>query len=228
MTQKRILLPTLGHDDWKNHLAQPDAHWKPGKSAMCAAIAWEQAKGLPRDVGELFTQSGIEDFRDLSLALAIPEYKVALDGGNACSQNDLFCVLTSASGLTCMTVEAKAGEDFDVTMEEWQKRTSESGAAIRLGHIMSKIGLSLPIPPNVRYQLLHRMASAVIESERFHAKNAVMLVQSFPTSTNTCNDHFDDFQNFVSLYNKEASKNQLLRLASVGHIAVYAAWIDSR
>ncbi len=35
------------------------------------------------------------------------------------------------------------------------------------------------LDPGVRYQLLHRTASVVIEAKRFHATTAVMIVHSF-------------------------------------------------
>jgi len=46
-----------------------------------------------------------------------------------------------------------------------------------------------------RYQLLHRIASAVIEAERFDARLAGMIVHSFSTRATW----FDEFSSFVRL-----------------------------
>ena len=39
--------------------------------------------------------------------------------------------------------------------------------------------LDNPLPDAVRYQLIHRTASAILAARLFHARTAVMLVQSF-------------------------------------------------
>jgi hypothetical protein len=60
--------------------------------------------------------------------------------------------------------------------------------------------MSTPIRDSVRYQLLHRTASAVIEAERFGARHAVMLVHSFTEE----NLWFDDFAEFASVFRLKA------------------------
>lgn len=79
----KILVPTLGADDWRRFLADPEKHWKRGYSAMAAALSWEAANGVPPEISELFGGS-------LELLLAIPEHKVALPGGGRESQCDVF------------------------------------------------------------------------------------------------------------------------------------------
>jgi len=39
--------------------------------------------------------------------------------------------------------------------------------------------LEEPLPDPIRYQLLHRTASAILTAQLFHAQVAIMLVQSF-------------------------------------------------
>lgn len=225
MTQKRIVLPTAKAEDWRRFLADPETQWREEYSAMSAAVAWEQASGLPPEIAAIFANADDVFLRDSQLAIAIPEYKVSLAGGPPASQNDVFCLLTSASGLIAMTVEAKSLEDFDVTVDAWKQRTSQNGVHARLGQIQPALGLTGNIPGNIRYQLLHRTASAVLESQRFHANHAVMVVQSFVADDSR--NHFDDYRRFIELYGKEAVKNKLIALRQTGTHRLYSAWVTS-
>ena len=226
MKQKRILVPTEGIDTWKQFLAEPDKQWKQGFSAMSTALSWEKSDGLPPEIKEIFTSAEDENLRDAQLALAIPEYKVVLDGGPRPSQNDVFALVTSSGGLIAMMVEGKAREDFDVPLEQWRQRTSAKGAHERMAQISENIGLREPIPNHIRYQLLHRTASAVIEAKRFFASHAIMLVQSFVE--NDDENHFDDFIAFLELYGKKAKKRTMIKLYDNTKYRLYAAWVQSK
>ncbi|MEI8282604.1 MAG: hypothetical protein WCG75_09390, partial [Armatimonadota bacterium] len=154
-----------------------------------------------------------------------------------------------SDGLISMMVEGKAREDFDATLGDWKKRTSIGGVSARLGEIMENIGLaapvrkelgirilideikpyistSIPIPDAIRYQLLHRAASAVIEAKRFHAKYAVLLIQSF--EKDDAKNHYDDFVKFVGLFKRDAAKDKLIELSRPDGRPLYAAWIHSK
>ena len=111
--------------------------------------------------------------------LAIPEYQVDLPGGKRPSQNDLF-VLARAKDeqLVAIMIEGKVAEPFGPTLEGWLKGGSK-GKQTRLKFLCDMLGLSNEPPSHVRYQLLHRTASAIIESKRFNAKYAMMIVHSF-------------------------------------------------
>src|SRR5438045_3818176 len=79
-----------------------------------------------------------------------------------------------------MAVEAKAGEGFDRTIAEWLADAKPtSGKPVRLAQLKSILGIGPDCPETLRYQLLHRTASAVREAERFGAAAAILLVQSF-------------------------------------------------
>lgn len=223
MKQKRILVPTEGVETWKRFLADPEKHWQPGFSAMSTALSWENADGLPPEIEAVFSNSDEIGLRDAQLALAIPEYKVRLKGGIRPSQNDVFALLTSSAGLISMVVEGKGREDFDVTLEGWKQKTSNHGFQARMAHILANIGLSGPMPGNIRYQLLHRTASAVIEANRFHAKYAVMVVQSFEEDDSK--NHFSDFAAFLDLYGKRGKKGILIHLRDSPGCRLYAAWV---
>jgi len=225
MTQKRILIPTKSITDWQALLAEPDKHWRPGYSAMLTAQSWENAAGLPPEIASAFTRSVEHKFKNIELLLAIPEYKTSLKGGSRASQSDVFALLRSEKGLVAATVEGKAREAFGPTLEQWQKGVCEKGYRARLGHIIENIGLKEPIPGHIRYQLLHRTASAAIEARRFHCKAAVMIVQSFVEQE--ADNHFEDFVQFMQLYNVMPAKDEFSFLADIDGIRLYSGWVYS-
>lgn len=225
MNQKRILVPTKCVHDWKHLLADPELHWEPEFSAMSAAYSWENADGLPPEIADLLQDDSSPELHDAELLFAIPEYKVPLKGGHRPSQNDVFVVLSSQSGLVVMTVEAKSRENFDKTLKQWRNDTSEKGYKKRLGHILENIGLGEPLPDSLRYQLLHRAASAVIEAKRFHARTAIMVVQSFVSSDKE--NHFDDYVKFIAQYGQKTEKNHLIPLATIVGIRLFSGWVQS-
>ncbi|WP_171043018.1 DUF6946 family protein [Maritimibacter alexandrii] len=183
-----ILRPTTSPEDWKAFLAQPDLHWKPGRSAMETAFAWEGAKGLPLEIAAMLPGA--------KLLLAIPEYKVALPGGGADSQNDVFALVRDENGLIPVMVEAKRDESFGPTLGEWLVDAS-TGKKARLAAICDLLGLDpAALDPGLRYQLFHRTASALVTAARFHADRAAMVVQSFSPERRW----YEDFAAFAALF----------------------------
>jgi hypothetical protein len=76
------------------------------------------------------------------------------------------------------------------------------------------------IDPGIRYQLLHRTASSIIEARRFHASKAVMIVHSFSQE----NEWLDDFQAFSRLFEKEIDVGELMHATTVSGIDLYLGW----
>jgi hypothetical protein len=210
-----FLIPTKSPSCWKQFLAD-EKHWKAGYSAMALAQCWEQAKGFPPEIQKLFASHS--QFEDVELLLAIPEHKVDLPGGRRPSQNDLFVLGKAAGELVAITIEGKVNESFDRTVAEWL-RTDSKGKRDRLKFLCEQLGLA-KIPDNIRYQLLHRTASAIIEAKRFNAKSAVMIVHSFNS------DHlwFDDYQKFIELFGAAAEHGKLVHLQRIQGIHVYCGW----
>lgn len=223
--QKRILVPTEGPESWRRLLAKPEKHWRSGFSALSTAFSWEKADGLPPEIEALFEGADDPALRGASLALAIPEYKVPLRGGIRPSQNDVCALISCAGGLAVTMVEGKAREDFDVRLADWKKSRSVAGAEARLADIQGNIGLPETVPDHVRYQLLHRAASAVIEARRFHAAFAVMLIQSFVD--NDAENHYGDFGEFLGLFGATPAKNRLIGLSQPHGRTFLAAWVQS-
>lgn len=224
MTKKKILIPTKDAESWKDLLADPTKQWKDGYSAKQTAYSWEKNSDIPKEILKVLTC--YPDFSDLELIFAVPEFKVTLPGGTRPSQNDVLAICTTSEALAVLTVEGKAKEGFDKTIINWKQHTSDNGVKERLGFILSKIGIKDENIDNLRYQLFHRLASATIMAEKFHAKNAIMIVQSFVDDDNQ--NHFSDFKNFMKCYTDSSiKKSKLYKLTEIIGINIYAAWVFS-
>jgi hypothetical protein len=73
---------------------------------------------------------------------------------------------------------------------------------------------------DIRYQLLHRAASAIITSEQYHAKAAIVLVHSFSQQRTG----WGDYEAFIRLFGVHAAGEALQCLTSAQSIPLFAAW----
>jgi hypothetical protein len=177
---KRVFVPTRSASDWQRLLAKPVLHWKQGRSAMTAAAAWEAADGhLPPEIQLLLSRSGLPELQQLTLLAAIPEWQTALPGGDRPSCTDILALATNETGLCVIAVEAKVDEDFGPTLGE-KRRGASKGQSERIRYLEELLGGSR-FDDSIRYQLLHRTASALLTAKQFHARTAVMLIHSFGT-----------------------------------------------
>lgn len=164
----KIYVPTSSPEDWKKLLAHSEKHWKKGYSAMELAKCWENAKEWPDCINSIFKKSHHVVFHMLELLFAYPEYRVSLPGANiGQSQNDLYVIAKSGLGLISIMIEAKVDESFDKTIAEWLKNASP-GKKERYSYLCSKLGVTLSLQDEmkIRYQLLHRTVSAIIEARK--------------------------------------------------------------
>lgn len=218
----RIYLQTAGPHDWQWHLARPNRHWKHGASSMALADAWEEASpSWPPAVQDALAKS--HTLRDLELLLALPEHEVPLPGGSRASQTDLLVFAQSPEvGLVVIAVEGKCEEPFgDQTVADW--RAQGGGREERLAYLLQVLRLSdNDALGHVRYQLVHRTASALIEARRFGAKHAVMLVHSFSSR----DSWFDDFADFAALFGVDAQKDTCIDCSEVDGINLRLAWVS--
>jgi len=181
----RIYVPSKGPESWQLLLADTKKHWQPGFSAMTLAHAWESADGLPPEISRLF-EGRVE------LLLGLPEHKVDLPGGSRPSQTDLFALLRHNDRVIATAVEGKVDETFGPTVGQWLEDASD-GKRKRLEYLCGVLGLMNEGLSELRYQLLHRAASAAIESERFKTDEAAMIVHSFSQT----NSWFDSYAAFA-------------------------------
>ena len=216
---KRIYVPTTGPLSWRPLLAQPDRQWKAGFSAMSVAQSWEAAAGkLPTEIGGLLERSPGPVFDGLELLIAIPEYQVELPGGERPTQTDVFAVAGNAAGLVVLAVEGKVDETFGPTVEARRAK----GAGSRLDHLHKLLQLDSEMTAGVRYQLLHRTAAAIVLAQRFHARAAAMVVQSFSPESRWR----DDFERFASLIDAEPDRGHLRRVGERGGVTLFLGWVS--
>ncbi len=219
----QIYIPTAGPDDWQRFLTDPDRHWRSGYSARALAYAWEtsRGKGLPAEIAAVFNLSGNPTLQQIEPLVAFPEHHTMLPGGSRASQTDLFVLARDALGaLVTIMVEGKVREPFGPTLREWGLAPS-AGKRERLTYLQTQLGLGGELPPTIRYQLLHRTASAVVEATRFNAQTAVMLVHSFSQE----DLWFDEYADFVRLFGVAVQQHELILLGTPNEVRLYTAWV---
>lgn len=214
----KILIPATNPEDWKQFLAEPEKQWKSGYSARSLAYCWQEADGIPPEVISVLGQ--VPTLENLKTIFAIPEHKVPLPGGARASQNDVWVLGESSVGLVSIAVEGKVSEPFGPTVGEWFENKS-TGKEKRLKFLCGELGFDYPPPFKVRYQLLHRTVSAILEAKRFRAHEAVMVVHTFSKT----NEWLQDYQYFLSLFDLEAGINQAVTLKLADEINLSFAWV---
>ena len=215
----RILL-TSGPGDWKALLADPEKHWRSGYSASTLAHCWEASDGFPPEVSKALSQTTEPLLANLDPLLGVPEFKVHLPGGSRASQNDVFVLARSSAGPVCIMVEGKVNETFGPTLAEWRTDASP-GKVERLDFLLRTLSISAPSSGDIRYQLLHRAASAIITAEQYHAKAAIVLVHSFSKERTG----WKDYEAFARLFGVQAVTDVVQRLPSASSIPLFAVWV---
>jgi hypothetical protein len=222
----RLLTSTRGLCSWRDRLASPDRQWKRGFSAFETAVSWEMASesgsGLPAPLETLLSEHG---YAESVLLLAIAEHKVPLPGGHAASQSDVWALISTSAGLLSLTVEAKARETFgDESLDGWLVAggtdASRKNRADRWRHIRENLPLAESFG-RIRYQILHRCASAVIEAKRLRCAHAAFVVQAF----NTPDTSFQEYEMFCNTIALPAIRGGMSGTSAAG-VSLSVGWID--
>ena len=213
--------PLTKPEDWQQFLADPEKHWRDGFSAKSLAFVWQNAQGFPPKVKSVFDKSAIKQVHSIELLMGFPEYKVPLPGGAHASQNDIFLLCSSEDGLLPIMVEGKVEESFGPLVEEWLNErhllTHE-----RLEYLTGILNLKNKDINKIRYQLLHRTASAVIVAKRFCSRQAMVLVHSFSKS----NASFSDYEKYLSIYGVKGKIDSVTEPINFSEVNVYFAWVN--
>ena len=217
---QRILTFTKGPDSWRSLLARPDKQWRIGYSARTLAYCWEATDGFPPEVARALGQAEYPALADLTPILAIPEFKVPLPGGVRASQNDLFVLAKSSKGPVTIMVEGKVNESFGPTLKTWRHDASP-GKKSRLSSLVRTLGLIRMPSGEIRYQLLHRAASAVIAGKQYNAAAAIVLIHSFSDK----HAGWEDYQAFTRLFEVEAKRGEVQRLNEMSEISFFGVWV---
>lgn len=219
----RIYAPATGLETWKERLADPETQWVRTKSAFETAVFWElgarQPRGLHSRLTALFDHE--ELLKDCDLIASFPEHRVRLPGGSRASQTDVWAILRGPRGIISLAVEGKAGESFAETIGAWRKETSP-GKEKRLTYLCEQLGVAEGVDDTIRYQLMHRTVSALIEAERIGAVAAVMLVLSFAPDAASKSD----YDAFVSCLGGKSALDRLTCAVSAVKRPLFLGWMD--
>ena len=211
------LTRTRSAEDWRAFLADPEKHWKDGRSAKMLAERWEGSRpDVPEELKAAFHGTPFEDFVPL---IAFPEYPVELPGGRAASQNDLCVIGRIGPDLAVVMVEGKVDESFGPLVGEWLKDASP-GKLRRLAFLMETLGMDGEADGALRYQLFHRTASPVLEAVRHQARYAAMIVHSFSAE----GAWLDDYRAFARALGAEGAKGRLERVPGREAPELWLGW----
>lgn len=217
---KRIFVPTESGTDWQRLLGKPKLHWKKGRSAMSAAACWETSQPhLPSDISQVLEAGCIPTLTGLDLLVAIPEWEVALPGGDTASQTDVLAITRNNVGLVIIAIEAKVDEPFGPTLEE-KKSGATPNQLDRIAYLEKELGRTKPFDGSVRYQLLHRTVSAILTARAFHAPTAVMLIHSFSPESKWR----DDFEKFCHGLNCIPLSQDLREVPNIDGTRLIIGW----
>ena len=218
---EKFYIPTKKPEDWISLLAD-EKHWRPGYSAMALAHSWQGEKGFPARVKDVFQNSGETLFKNLEFLRGFPEYKVSLKGGSRASQNDIFVLAKNDDDLLVIMVEGKVRESFGGLISEWgAAKDTKTNKTKRLEFLLKELHLENKPLDGIRYQLLHRTASALIEAKKLNAKYALMLVHSFSQKY----EHFSDYERFLTLFGLKGEKDSISGPVSIGKVTLYFGWV---
>lgn len=220
---KRCYTRSKNKCDWQKVISQ--SQWQPGKSAHKTASAWEAFNpNLPPEISNLFDAP-------VELLIATPEHSTPLKGRGGASRTDVFALVCKNGEKYALAVEGKVDEGFGKhSAEEWLKDGNCSENRItRLNHILCKLGLTFEKAKDIRYQLLHRTACAVIEAKRFSAPCAAMVVHSFSKKCNPTG--FNDFKELLRALKvaKPATAGELHEVTELNlppGISLFLGWVN--
>lgn len=217
----KFYIPSQGTKSWRDFLTDPEKQWKKGYSAFELAYCWENAANLPMSVENVFKKSKFPIFDDVEVLYGFPEYKVAIPGGSASSQSDLYILAKVKTDLLTIMVEGKVSEPFGETVDRWLGNNPSDGKRKRLNYLLSLLRLHENDVTKIRYQLLHRTASTLIETKKVNAKNSLMLVHSFSKEAKW----FEDYANFVKLFDLTPIENNIVGPIQLDDINLYFGWV---
>jgi len=165
----RIHVPLKRPEDVIPHLGSP-SHWQPGRSAKLVADAWFSSNPMPASVASVLSTDPI--FSRATVLDAFLERCVDIGDGGRPSQTDLMAIVRLETTIGVLAVEAKVDEPFGPTVDEWlaQSTVGGSGRQRRLTLLCALLGLDSDLVGKLRYQLIHRTASAIIEAGRYRVR----------------------------------------------------------
>ena len=172
------------------YLSKRERDWKKGYSALELVHSWVNAGDIPATVRSVLDTC--PEYAGAHLVEGLFERDVDLRTRGHRSQTDLLAYVKLSHGNAVIAVEGKVEESFGPYVALWN---DSPGKLRRLQTLCISLGLRVADVADIRYQLLHRTASAIYEAQRYRTKWALMLVQSFSRTDAS----FGDFQPFAQL-----------------------------
>jgi hypothetical protein len=230
----QLHLPMRRPEDVVPYLGSPD-HWRDGRSAKLVAESWFAARdrpeshGLPEMVRVTLGRCPPDQasrFAEAELVDAFLERCIELGDGSTPSQTDVLAIVRLPDELAIMAVEGKVNESFGPSVSEWIRDVAPaSKKPARLKSLGETLGIDVSVCETLRYQLLHRTASAIYEARRYHAGVAVMMVHSFDPH----DAGFGDFARFaVAMGIPDAAATRVVGPVIRDSVAVYLGWTADR
>ena len=211
-------------EDWRDIVGKKK--WKKDYSAYELAYAWQTAGGLPKDIRKAFDHSGHKELFGLLLEECLVEKPVFLDSKKAPSITDLMAYGRNKSGDPILIgVEGKAKETFGPRVSEWLRYGSRKNHLDRLLFLGSQLGKVIEPDSTLRYQLLHRTVSVVLESQKIGAKAAIVLVHAFGLGIDQNQEDFSKFLEWLG--DKDKGKGNVSgphQFGKKGSLSTYFLW----
>jgi hypothetical protein len=222
MEVRRLHVAMTEPEDVVRYLGHQERHWKAGRSAHALATLWFRANSIPQSVRSMLSTN--PTFQSATLIDAFLERQVDLGTSGRHSQTDLLAIVGLEERIAVLAVEAKAGESFGEYVCEWLDGSENKNA--RLRRLCATLGISVEAAAPLRYQLLHRAASAVYEAKRYRSELAIMLVQSFADGEGGFAD-FSEFLRAVGVKD-DVERNVLVGPIGCEGLSLYAGCLDDK
>jgi len=199
-------------------LAKGALHWKAGSSAYELAHRWIGAGGIPDTVRKVLDTCS--PFSSAEITEGVFERKVNLRSPGTDSQTDLMALVRVRGDYAVIAVEGKVKESFGPLVGEWKKNTRRWQP--RLEALCRVLGLNGQGCDDLRYQLLHRTASALFEAEERACPMAMMLVHSFCPEDSSLSD-FLEFARRMGM--PMSGANEVSPPKRCGDVEIRLAWV---
>lgn len=209
--------------DWERIVGKEK--WRDGHSTKQLAKTWLEAQCLPPAVKAVIVGRYPLGANPRCIR-AIVEHRVYLDSMRGPSTSDIFLEVEGAAGRVAIMVEGKVDEPFGPLVYKWLEEStslqSRSKRDRRLAFLCDLLGLAPDRVMDIRYQLLHRTASAVIQAKRDNIGNAMVLVHSFSLA----DTGLRDYQEFLRLLGITSADVDLqVGPAYLQGVPCYFAWV---
>ena len=198
------------------------SRWRKGYSSYELAHSWVNAGDIPAKVRSVLDTC--HDYKGAELVQGLFEHSVDVPGKGRASQTDLLAVVKLANGDDAViAVEGKAVEHFGPLVSVWNDYSLNR--QYRLKSLCATLGLQVDGVDDIRYQLIHRTASAVYEARIRQLARAVMLVHSFSRIKASFNA-FREFSYLMGIQVKDL--NQVSEERICEGVRLRLAWVKDQ